>query len=57
MLEDLTVLHYIVLGQLRSGAVATPDAIAERIDCPVATVVALLDDLVRGGYVRPVLPH
>jgi DNA-binding IclR family transcriptional regulator len=48
---DLTVLHYIVLGQLRTAA--TADDIAERLDCPVATVVALLEDLVSAGYVRP----
>jgi DNA-binding IclR family transcriptional regulator len=57
MVDDLGVLHFIVLGALRSARRATPDDIAERLDWPLTTVLALLDDLAHGGYVRPVMLH
>ena len=49
----LTVAHMVLLGALRDDRVATADDLAERLALDVARVLALLDELVVGGFVRP----
>lgn len=46
-----------VLGLLRDGTVATAEDVAEQLGLDVAPVVALLDELVRGGFIRPAVTH
>jgi len=51
--DGLTDARMLVLGLLRDGTVATAEDLAAQLGLDVGLVVALLDDLVRGGFIRP----
>jgi DNA-binding MarR family transcriptional regulator len=51
--DHLTDPHMLVRDLLRDGTVATADDVAEHLGLDVSRVIALLDDLVRGGFIRP----